>query len=117
MSAEVSPARLGCRLPSSCSWRVWFHSRLAPTLGCWRVSVRGSCGSPRSAALVPIERLIEPDRTNGVLDQLALHGIVEESVVFGKIAAHWLTFVPLLLVAAVPASVLLAMNGRALVQS
>jgi heme exporter protein B len=67
-----------------------------------------------TAALLPIERLIEPDRADGVLDQLALGGLAEESVAFAKIAAHWLAFAPLLLVAAVPASVLLAMDGPAL---
>src|SRR5260221_12584139 len=64
-----------------------------------------------TAALLPIERLIEPDRADGVLDQLALKGLAEESVAFAKIAAHWLTFAPLLLIAAVPASALLAMDG------
>lgn len=70
-----------------------------------------------TAALLPIERLIEPDRADGVLDQLALHGIAEESVAFAKIAAHWLSFAPLLLVAAVPASVLVAMDGRTLLRT
>jgi len=70
-----------------------------------------------TAALLPIERLIEPDRADGVLDQLALHGLAEESVAFAKIAAHWLTFAPLLLVAAVPASALLAMDGAALARA
>lgn len=67
-----------------------------------------------TAALMPIERLIEPDRSDGVLDQLALHGMAEESVAAAKIAAHWITFAPLLLVAAVPASALLAMDGMSL---
>src|SRR5689334_3975305 len=57
-----------------------------------------------TAALLPIERLIEPDRADGVLDQLALHGMAEESVAVAKIVAHWLTFAPLLLIAAVPRS-------------
>lgn len=70
-----------------------------------------------TAALLPIERLIEPDRADGVLDQLALHGLAEESVAFAKIAAHWLTFAPLLLIAAVPASVLVAMDGRSLART
>lgn len=70
-----------------------------------------------TAALLPVERLIEPDRADGVLDQLALHGLAEESVAFAKIAAHWLTFAPLLLLAAVPASALLAMDGPALVRT
>ena len=67
-----------------------------------------------TAALLPIERLIEPDRADGILDQLFLHGVAEESIALAKIAAHWLTFAPLLLVASVPASALLAMDGAAL---
>jgi heme exporter protein B len=67
-----------------------------------------------TAALLPIERLIEPDRADGVLDQLQLHGVAEESVACAKMAAHWLTFAPLLLIAAVPASALLAMDGASL---
>jgi len=70
-----------------------------------------------TAALLPIERLMEPDRADGVLDQLALHGMTEESVAFAKIAAHWLTFAPLLLVAAIPASALLAIDGVSLTQA
>lgn len=70
-----------------------------------------------TAALLPVERLIEPDRADGVLDQLVLHGAAEESIALAKIAGHWLTFAPLLLIAAVPASALLAMDGRALATS
>jgi heme exporter protein B len=54
-----------------------------------------------TAALQPVERLIEPDRADGMLDQLALHGLADESIAAAKILAHWLTFGPLLLVAAV----------------
>jgi heme exporter protein B len=67
-----------------------------------------------TAALLPIERLIEPDRSDGVLDQLFVHGMAEESIAVAKIAAHWLTFAPLLLIATVPASALLAMDGASL---
>jgi heme exporter protein B len=70
-----------------------------------------------TAALLPIERLIEPDRADGVLDQLALHDLAEESVALAKIVAHWLTFAPLLLLAAIPASVLVAMNGASLART
>jgi heme exporter protein B len=70
-----------------------------------------------SAALLPIERLIEPDRADGMLDQLALHGLADESIAAAKIVAHWLTFAPLLLVAAIPAAPLLAMDGAALAQT
>src|SRR5690349_5032999 len=70
-----------------------------------------------TAALLPVERLIEPDRADGVLDQLALHGLAEESVVVAKIAAHWLTFGPLLLIAAIPGAALLAMDGHSLART
>ena len=70
-----------------------------------------------TAALLPIERLIEPDRAEGVLDQLATHGVAEESIALAKILAHWLTFAPLLLVAAIPASALLAMDRSSLART
>jgi heme exporter protein B len=52
-----------------------------------------------------------------VLDQLALHDVAEESVAVAKIVAHWLTFAPLLLIATVPASALLAMDGMSLART
>src|SRR5689334_8449941 len=61
-----------------------------------------------TASLLPVERLVEPDRADGVLDQLALRGLADETVAFAKIVSHWLTFGPLLMIAAVPASALLA---------
>jgi heme exporter protein B len=70
-----------------------------------------------TAALLPIERLIEPDRADGVLDQLALNGVAEEAVGAAKIAGHWLTFGPMLLIAAVPASFLVGLDGAALTRS
>lgn len=70
-----------------------------------------------TAALLPIERLIEPDRADGVLDQLALHGLADESIAFAKIVAHWLTFAPLLLIAAVPSSALLAISSEQLLRA
>ena len=67
-----------------------------------------------TASLLPIERLVEPDRADGVLDQLALHGVADESVALAKIIAHWLTFAPLLLIAAFPAAALLGMDAASL---
>ncbi|MES2136371.1 MAG: heme exporter protein CcmB [Pseudomonadota bacterium] len=67
-----------------------------------------------TAALLPIERLIEPDRADGVLDQLALHGLAEEAIAVAKIAAHWLTFGPLLFIAAFPVAALLHIDQQAL---
>lgn len=67
-----------------------------------------------TAAMLPIERLIEPDRADGVLDQLSLAGTTEEAIGAAKIAGHWLTFGPLLLIAAVPGSFLVGLDGPAL---
>ena len=70
-----------------------------------------------TAALLPIERLVEPDRADGILDQLALSGATEEGIALAKIAGHWLTFGPLLLIAAIPASVLVGLDGPALLRA
>lgn len=70
-----------------------------------------------TAALLPIERLIEPERADGMLDQLALTGVTEESIGAAKMLGHWLTFGPLLLVAAVPGSFLVGLDGPALMRS
>lgn len=68
-----------------------------------------------TAALLPIERLVEPDRADGVLDHLALAGASEEAVAAAKIIGHWLTFAPPLMLAALPGSLLLGLEGQALV--
>ena len=70
-----------------------------------------------TAALLPVERLIEPDRADGVLDQLVLRGAAEESIALAKIVAHWISFGPLLLIAVVPGSAMLAMDGEALLRA
>jgi heme exporter protein B len=67
-----------------------------------------------TAALLPIERLIEPDRASGLLDQLAVRGHAIEEVALAKILAHWLSFGPPLLLAALPASALLGMGPESL---
>ncbi len=66
------------------------------------------------AALLPIERLIAPDAEAGVLDQLAARGIADEAVAAAKIVAHWLSFGPPLMLAALPAAALLGIDGAAL---
>jgi heme exporter protein B len=70
-----------------------------------------------AAALLPIERLVEPDRASGHLDQLALAGMRMEEVALARMIAHWLGFGPPLMIAAIPASVLLGMSGEALAQT
>ena len=46
------------------------------------------------AALLPVDRLVEPDRAAGVLDQLHLKGLGEESIAAAKMLGHWLSFGP-----------------------
>ena len=66
------------------------------------------------AAVLPLDRLIEPDLELGMFDQWALRGISEESVVAVRVLAHWLSFGPPLLLAAVPAAGLLGISGATL---
>jgi heme exporter protein B len=84
-----------------------------------RIAAGGLWIAALTAALLPIERLIEPDRASGFLDQITVRGVSEEAIGAAKVAGHWLTFGPLLLVAAVPSSFILgiapAALGRALV--
>ena len=79
-----------------------------------RIAAGGLWIAALTAALLPIERLVEPDRANGVLDQLAISGVSEEAVGAAKVAAHWLTFGPLLLLAALPSAFILGISPAAL---
>lgn len=63
------------------------------------------------ASLLPIDRLIAPDRDSGMLDQLAVRGVGEESIVLAKLIAHWLGFGPPLMIAALPAAALLKLES------
>src|SRR5688500_10656876 len=46
------------------------------------------------AALLPVDRLVEQDRAQGVLDQLAMRGLGEETIALAKLLGHWLSFGP-----------------------
>lgn len=61
------------------------------------------------AALLPVERLVGPDADAGVLDQLAVRGVSMATVAAAKIAAHWLSFGPPLMLAAIIAAGLLGL--------
>jgi len=63
------------------------------------------------ASLLPVDRLVAPDRDSGVLDQLVLRGIGDEMIAVAKLAAHWLGFGPPLMVAVLPAAALLKLDG------
>jgi len=66
------------------------------------------------AAILPLDRLVAPDLEQGVFDQLALRGISEEIALTIRMVAHWLSFAPLLLLAALPAAALLSLDGDSL---
>ena len=66
------------------------------------------------AAILPLDRLIEPDLEAGLFDQWALRGIAEETVLAARILAHWLSFGPPLMLAALPAAALLGLDGAQL---
>jgi len=66
--------------------------------------------------LLPVERLVEPDRASGVLDQLAMRGLSEEGVAAAKLAGHWLSFGPPLMLAALPAAALVKLPSDVLVR-
>ena len=68
------------------------------------------------AALLPVDRLVEPDRAAGILDQLALRGQSEEAVAFAKLAAHWLSFGPPLMIACIPAAALMKLSQDVLLR-
>jgi heme exporter protein B len=66
------------------------------------------------AALLPVDRLIAPDADNGILDQLKIRGVSDEAVIAAKMVAHWLSFGPPLMLAAVPAAALLKLSANTL---
>ena len=66
------------------------------------------------AAILPLDRLLAPDMRGGLFDQWALRGISEELVVAIRLLAHWLSFGPFLMLAALPASALLGLDGDTL---
>ncbi len=59
------------------------------------------------AALLPMERLILPDRENGFLDQLTVRGYSDEWIALAKIIGHWCAFGPPLVIASIFAAILI----------
>lgn len=66
------------------------------------------------ASILPLDRLVEPDLERGMFDQWALRGISEEWVMAVRVLSHWLSFGPPLMLAALPASALLGLDGATL---
>ena len=61
------------------------------------------------ASLLPIERLILPDRQSGMLDQLTIRGWSDEWVAAAKMAGHFFAFGVPLLIATFVASALIGL--------
>ena len=66
------------------------------------------------AAILPLDRLLAPDLEQGFFDQFAVRGIAEEAVVAVRLVAHWLSFGPPLMLAALPAAALLGLHADTL---
>ena len=66
------------------------------------------------AAILPLDRLVEPDLELGFFDQWALRGITEEWIIAVRMLAHWLSFGPPLMLAALPAAALLGLDSAKL---
>jgi heme exporter protein B len=66
------------------------------------------------AAILPLERLLAADVQRGFFDQWALRGLSEEALVAVRLLAHWLSFGPPLMLAALPAALLLGIDAAAL---
>jgi heme exporter protein B len=66
------------------------------------------------AAVLPLDRLVEPDLESGMFDQWALRGISEEGVIAVRVLSHWLSFGPPLMIAAMPAGALLGLSAETL---
>jgi heme exporter protein B len=66
------------------------------------------------AALLPVDRLVAPDLEAGTIDQLVLRGEAEEGIALAKLAGHWLSFGPPLMLAALPAAALLKLPAETL---
>lgn len=66
------------------------------------------------AALLPVERLVQPDLDSGAIDQMIVRGIGPVTIAVAKMVAHWLAFAPPLMLAAVVAAGLLDLPAERL---
>lgn len=66
------------------------------------------------ASILPLDRLLARDVEHGVFDQLYLRGVADEVTVAVRLLAHWLSFGPPLMLAAVPAAALLGIDAATL---
>jgi heme exporter protein B len=66
------------------------------------------------AAILPLDRMRGRDVERGFLVQLALRGVADELTIAVRLLAHWLSFGPPLMLAAIPAAGLLGLDGATL---
>ena len=66
------------------------------------------------AAILPLDRLLARDVERGFFDQLVLRGVADEVTIAVRLLAHWLSFGPPLMLAAIPAAGLLGIDGTTL---
>lgn len=66
------------------------------------------------ASILPLDRLLGRDLERGMFDQLALRGVADELTIAVRLLAHWLSFGPPLMLAALPAAALLGIDGATL---
>lgn len=66
------------------------------------------------ASILPLDRLLARDVERGVFDQLYLRGVADELAIAVRLLAHWLSFGPPLMLAAIPAAMLLGLDGTTL---
>ncbi|MEE4289623.1 MAG: heme exporter protein CcmB [Erythrobacter sp.] len=66
------------------------------------------------AAILPLDRLVARDIELGHFDQLRLRGFSEEAMMAVRMVAHWISFGPPLILAALPAAALLQLEGTTL---
>lgn len=63
------------------------------------------------ASILPLDRLVARDIELGHFDQLAVRGVSEEAMMAVRLLAHWLSFGPPLIIAALPAAALLQIEA------
>jgi len=68
------------------------------------------------AAILPLHRLLGPDLEAGFFDHWALRGIAVEMVIGVRMLGHWLSFGRGVMLAALPASALVGIDGETLRQ-
>ena len=64
------------------------------------------------AGMLPIDRLVGPDRDAGMIDQWLLRGVLPEWIMLSRALAHAVTMLLPLLAALVPAAALLSLSAK-----